>query len=100
MDTIICGICQCEFPLGDICAFIKHKVNRCDKENFNSLPKDTSIKASMSADVIPSSAVQPATHMRPQSSQGSIAASDQDPERCIEDDPTDRPMNLSSRRKF
>ncbi|OQV17221.1 putative B-cell lymphoma/leukemia 11A [Hypsibius exemplaris] len=32
-DTVSCGACLTEFPLADLVAFIRHKVNRCDKEN-------------------------------------------------------------------
>lgn len=93
MDSIVCGVCHAEFPLGDICIFIKHKVNHCDKENFtNQLPKDSSINANMSVRMV-SPAPRISVHPRPQSSQGSVAASDN--ENCMDDDMTERPINLS-----
>ncbi|XP_074647294.1 BCL11 transcription factor A-like isoform X2 [Tubulanus polymorphus] len=32
-DMLICGLCQAEFPLGDIVKFIHHKAQQCNKEN-------------------------------------------------------------------
>ncbi|XP_023226627.1 B-cell lymphoma/leukemia 11A-like isoform X1 [Centruroides sculpturatus] len=33
-DTLICGVCQKDFPLSDIVRFIQHKVQTCNKENY------------------------------------------------------------------
>ena len=33
-DLLICGNCQTNFPLREITKFIRHKVNKCNKENI------------------------------------------------------------------
>lgn len=32
-DLLVCGECRTNFPLRDITKFIRHKVNKCNKEN-------------------------------------------------------------------
>ena len=34
-DLLTCGTCKADFPLQDIIKFIRHKVNKCDKENVD-----------------------------------------------------------------
>lgn len=33
-DSLTCGVCRKEFPLGEIVRFIQHKVLSCNKENY------------------------------------------------------------------
>ncbi|XP_055353057.1 B-cell lymphoma/leukemia 11B-like isoform X2 [Paramacrobiotus metropolitanus] len=96
MDTLVCGMCQAEFPLGDICSFIKHKVDHCDKENFTNQLKDSTITPSLSRNMSSPVISRDASQARPHSSQGSLVTSDN--ENCAEEE-HDHPMNLSRKRE-
>lgn len=40
-DLLVCGDCQTNFPLHDITKFIRHKVNKCNKENVEEKGRDS-----------------------------------------------------------